>query len=107
MNFKSLIVVGLGIATLGLSLPAHADTATSVIKSQDAFITGHGNTTVQNSETKISNRERGKRNSSSTGTVVQGKQAVDVAGDDNLTVQNEVTNIDNDRDSRKSHRRHH
>ena len=38
MNFKSLLVVGLSVATLGLSLPAHADdTATVVDSNQNAI----------------------------------------------------------------------
>jgi hypothetical protein len=106
MNFKSLIIVGLGVATLGLSLPAHADTATVVTNNQDAFVTGNGNTTIQTNHTSVSNRERGshKRNNSSTGTIVNNTQTADVAGDDNLTVQDNTTSVKNDRDSsRKRH----
>jgi hypothetical protein len=103
MNFKSLIVVGLGIATLGLSLPAHADTATSVTNDQDAFVTGYGNVTTQTNQSKVSNRERGRR-SDSTGTIVNNRQAADIAGDENLTVQDNKTTVRNDSDSR--HRRY-
>ena len=107
MNFKSLIVVGLGVATLGLSLPAHADTGTVVTNNQDAFITGSGNTTIQSNHTSVSNRERGSRNrSSNTGTIVNNIQKVDVAGDDNLTVQDNNTNVKNDRDSSHKRRYH-
>jgi hypothetical protein len=109
MNFKSLIVVGLGIATLGLSLPAHAgDTATVVTTKQDVFVTGDGNATIQNHQTSVSNRERGShKRSSSTGTVVNSNQSADVAGDDNLTVQSDTTTINNDRDNRRTRRYHY
>ena len=110
MNFKSLIVVGLGIATLGLALPAHAgDTGTVVTTKQDVFVTGDGNETIQNHQTSVSNRERGshQRSSSSTGTVVNSNQSADVAGDDNLTVQDDSTTVNNDRDTRRARRYHY
>jgi hypothetical protein len=106
MNFKSLIIVGLGVATLGLSLPAHADDAIVVTNNQDAFISGSGNTTIQTNHTSVSNHERGSHNrsNSSTGTIVKNTQTADVAGDDNLTIQDNNTNVKNDRDSsRKRH----
>jgi hypothetical protein len=109
MNFKSLIIVGLGVATLGLSLPAHADNATVVTNNQDAFISGSGNTTIQTNHTSVSNRERGshKRSNSNTGTIVNNTQTADVAGDDNVTIQDNNTNIKNDRDSSHKRRYHY
>ena len=54
MNFKSIIVLGLSVATLGLSVPAHADeTATVVDSQQNAVITGDGNTTRQTNTTNV------------------------------------------------------
>ncbi len=96
MNFKSLLVVGLGIATLGLSLPAHADTATVVTTDQTAIITGDGNVTVQSDNTSVTNRSRGTtRRVSNTGTVITKSQTADVAGDGNVTAQESTTTIRN------------
>jgi hypothetical protein len=99
MNFKSLIVLGLGIATLGLSLPAHADTANVVEVEQKAIITGHGNVTGQSESTTIRNRETGPRRGSSTGSVVTKSQVADVEGDGNVTAQESKTAIRNERNN--------
>ena len=54
MNFKSILVVGLSIATLGLALPAHAgegatkgDTGTVIDNQQGAVVTGNDSKTNQ------------------------------------------------------------
>ena len=95
MNFKSILFVGLSVATLGLSLPAHADTATDIKNSQDAVITGDGNYTRQNNNTKVNNRQTGRRSGGDTGTAVSNDQKVDVLGNDNTTRQNNTTKVDN------------
>ncbi len=104
MNFKSLLVVGLGIATLGLSLPAHADTATVVDVNQEAIVTGNGNVTGQSERTTVRNRETGPRRGSSTGTVVTKNQTADVAGDGNVTAQDSQTDIRNERNNSRPRR---
>ena len=106
MNVKSFIIVGLGIATLGLSLPAHADTATVITTDQSAIITGDNNTTIQSSSTSVRNRHRGSDDGSSTGTVVNHRQTSDVAGSGNYTVQEANTTVDNDKDTRRNRRRY-
>ena len=106
MNVKSFIIVGLGIATLGLSLPAHADTATVISTDQSAIITGNDNTTIQSSSTFVRNRHRGSDDGSSTGTVVSHRQTSDVAGSGNYTVQDSTTTVDNDKDTRHNRRRY-
>ena len=95
MNFKSLLVVGFGIATLGLSLPAHADTATVITNDQNAVITGDKNDTTQNNSTRVKNNDR--RNSDSSGTVIDNRQNADVLGDKNKTEQNNSTDVRNTR----------
>ena len=92
MNFKSLIVVGLSIATLGLSLPAHADTATVVENEQVAVISGSGNSIVQASESNVSIRSNGYRRNNS-GTVVNNRQVADIAGYGNTVIQGTSTRI--------------
>ncbi|WP_310489630.1 hypothetical protein [Chamaesiphon sp. VAR_69_metabat_338] len=95
MNFKSLLVFALGFATLGLSLPAHADTATVVSNNQSAIVTGNGNTTNQTNITSVRNAQTGRRTTSSTGNVVTNNQAIDVAGDNNTTNQSNQATIRN------------
>jgi hypothetical protein len=98
MNFKSLLVVGLSIATLGLSLPAHADdTATVVETNQNAVVTGDNNFTHQNSNTSVSNRAKGRPSDSNTGTSVRTNQNADVLGNGNATYQDSTTTVDNSR----------
>jgi hypothetical protein len=96
MNFKSLLVVGLGFATIGLTLPAHADdTATVVNNNQSVIVTGNGNTTNQTNITSVRNTATGRRTTSNTGSVVTNNQAIDVAGDNNTTSQSNTTSIRN------------
>jgi hypothetical protein len=95
MNFKSLFVVGLGFATLGLSLPAHADTATVVNNNQSVIVTGNGNTTNQTNITSVRNTQTGRRTSNNTGSVVNSSQAIDIIGDNNTTNQSNQTTIRN------------
>ncbi len=106
MNFKSLIVVALSIATLGMSLPAHADTATDISIDQNAVVTGNDNVTGQSSRVNVRNREIGRGDGSSTGTVVTHRQNADVLGDGNVTAQEAATNVDNNRDNRQNRRRY-
>ena len=95
MNFKSILVLGLSVATLGLTLPAHADTANVVDTNQNAVVTGNDNQTGQNIDTKIKNSESGRRTPSSTGSSVTSGQNADVLGDGNKTGQNTNTRIEN------------
>jgi hypothetical protein len=99
MNFKSLLVVGLSIATLGLSLPAHAgdNTGTSNDTTQDAIITGSGNSTRQSNDTTVRNRAKGGATESDTANVNKTRQSADVQGDHNSTSQDNTTNIQNSR----------
>jgi hypothetical protein len=95
MNFKSILVVGISFATIGLSLPAHADTATVIDSNQSAIITGDRNSTYQNNTTGVSNYQSGRRTTSSTGTAATNTQAVDVLGNRNNTIQNNGTTVIN------------
>ena len=96
MNFKSILVLGFSVATLGLALPAHAgDTATVVDSQQNAIVTGDGNTVNQNNNTAVNNRQTGRRNSNATGSSVSNRQSVDILGNGNHTRQTNNTNIDN------------
>ncbi|WP_309745377.1 MULTISPECIES: hypothetical protein [unclassified Chamaesiphon] len=101
MNFKSILVVGLSFATIGLSLPAHADdTATVINSSQDAIVTGTGNRTTQVNTTSVENSSRGRRTSGNTGTAVTNRQGADVQGSYNDTTQINATEVINRRNSR-------
>ena len=96
MNVKSLLVIGLGLATVGFSLPAHADTATEVKTIQTSVVTGTGNDTAQGSYTRIDNSKFGRTgNTSNTGTSIVTDQATDVQGNYNRTTQIGETNVDN------------
>ncbi len=96
MNFKSILVVGLSIATLGLSLPAHAgDTSTVIESTQDAIVTGKNNITGQANSTKVRNAETGRRSSGATGTSVSNGQFADVEGKNNITDQVNDTKVNN------------
>ena len=96
MNFKSILVVGLSVATLGLSLPAHAgDTDTVIDSNQSAIVTGKNNITGQANSTKVRNVQTGRRNSDNTGVSVSNGQSVDVEGKSNITGQVNDTNVIN------------
>jgi hypothetical protein len=101
MNFKSILVLGLSVATLGLSVPAHAgDTATEVNNNQNAVITGDFNETNQRNTTKVNNSQTGRRKSGDTGTVVNSSQSADVLGDYNYTNQDNKTKVRNSQQRR-------
>ena len=101
MNFKSILVVGLSFAAIGLSLPAHADdTATVINSSQDAIVTGVGNNTNQLNTTSVDNYQSGRRSSGNTGTSVSNRQSADVQGRYNDTTQINDTQVTNRRNSR-------
>ena len=108
MNFKAIIVLGLSIATLGLSLPAHAgdtetgsdtergsNTAIVVGNLQDVIVTGKGNVTGQSNSTTVTNRQSGRRTSDATGTSITNTQIGDIEGKYNLTEQVNETRVDN------------
>jgi hypothetical protein len=106
MNFKSILVLGLSVATLGLSLPAHADeaaagdTATVINSTQSAITTGDFNTTNQHNQTRVTNTQTGRRNAGNTGTVVNSAQAADTLGNFNSTNQDNKTNVRNSQQRR-------
>jgi hypothetical protein len=93
MNFKSLIAVGFGIATVALTLPARADQATVIQVGQDAVTTGNRNVTSQYNSTRVTNIERGNRDSS--GTSIGVSQRSDTFGKGNFTIQDNRTTVNN------------
>jgi hypothetical protein len=96
MNFKSLLVVGLGLATLGLSLPAHAgDTANIIDSTQKVVVTGNDNDTKLDSHNTVKNSQSGRRSSSSTGTSIKVDQGADIQGDGNKTRVNSRNDVRN------------
>jgi hypothetical protein len=95
VNFKSILVVGLGLATIGFSLPAHADTATVGVTRQTSVVTGAANDTIQGSSTNIDNRKFGRTGADNVGTSISVDQATDVQGKFNRTGQISETNVDN------------
>jgi hypothetical protein len=99
MNFKSILVVGLSVATLGLSLPAHAgeggSTSTVIDNQQGATVTGDGNHTNQTIKNKVHNRQTGSGTGGDTGTSLTNGQNADVYGNGNKTnqtIKNKVKN---------------
>jgi hypothetical protein len=95
MNVKSLLVVGLGLVTIGFSLPAHADTATVGVIRQTSVVTGVANDTAQGSFTNIDNSKVGRTRPDNVGTSISVDQATDVQGGFNRTTQIGETNVDN------------
>jgi hypothetical protein len=91
MNFKSIIALGLGVATLGLSVPAFADSATVISTDQEAIVTGDKNHTSQTSRTDASSYQR--RNRDSSGIDASTKQRADILGDKNDTNQTSTTKV--------------
>jgi hypothetical protein len=96
MNFKSILVVGLGLATIGLSLPAHAgDTTTTISNDQISIVTGNRNNTIQKNTTGVSNIQTGRRNTSATSTSISNGQSTDIMGNRNNTYQTNGTTVNN------------
>jgi hypothetical protein len=96
MNFKSILVLGLSVATIGLSVPAHADdTATVVNSTQDTIVTGTGNETAQSNSSRVTNRTTGRSTSGNTGTAIGNVQTSDIQGKYNSTIQVNDTAVDN------------
>jgi hypothetical protein len=96
MNFKSILVLGLTAATLGLSLPARAgDTANTVDSNQQVVVTGDSNDTRQNNKTKIDNYQSGRRSLGATGSAVTNSQGADIQGYDNKTRQDNKAIVNN------------
>jgi hypothetical protein len=95
MNFKSILVVGLSIATVGLSLPAHAgDQGTVIDNQQGSYIEGSGNTTNQKIKNVVKNKKKGY-GGGDTGTSLTNGQGSEVVGDGNKTnqlIKNKVLN---------------
>jgi hypothetical protein len=95
MNFKSILVLGLSVATLGLTLPAHADTANVIKNTQESNINGSFNTTTLNNRTSIRNSQSGRRSLGNTGTTVDSDQFSSVKGDGNRTRIDNSTDVVN------------
>jgi hypothetical protein len=95
MNFKSILVLGLGVATLGLTLPAHADTANVNTSSQSTVITGDKNVVNQRNTSTIRNTGIGRPTFENTGSSNDNSQAVDIFGSRNRVDQNNNSNINN------------
>jgi hypothetical protein len=106
MNFKSILVVGLSIATLGLSLPAHAgetevesgagggSTATVIDNQQGSVTNGSGNTTNQLIKNTVKNKQKGL-GGGDTGTSLTNGQMSETNGYGNVTnqvIKNKVLN---------------
>jgi len=102
MNFKSILVVGLSLATIGLSLPAHADdTATVVTSEQGTIVTGDGNGTAQINTTRVNSRVTGRSDGSNTGTSITNIQSSDIQGRYNSTIQVNDIEVTNSRRIRR------
>jgi hypothetical protein len=99
MKSSHLITLVLTFATIGLSLPAHADQAVVNESNQTAIITGSNNSINQSNSTTVRDRANSRRGSN-TGTVIRNNQTADVAGDGNTVNQTNRTQVDNRRQGR-------
>jgi hypothetical protein len=95
MNFKSILVLGLSVATLGLTLPAHADTASVNGNRQSVILTGNDNDISQKNSTSIRNTQTGRSVRENTGTSNENSQAVDAVGNRNYVDQKNSTDVNN------------
>ncbi|PSB54181.1 hypothetical protein [Chamaesiphon polymorphus] len=95
MNFKSILAIGLGVATLGLTLPAHADTANSNTSKQTTVITGDKNVANQRNTSVIRNTGIGRSTFENTGSSNDNSQGVDIFGNRNRVDQKNDSNINN------------
>jgi hypothetical protein len=90
MKTSHLIGLALSVASIGISLPARADTAVVNDSVQNVVITGSGNSVNQNNNTTIRNNNR---RGTSSGTAVRNNQSVDVLGDNNKVNQSNQTDV--------------
>lgn len=104
---KHISTLGLlGFAALGfVAMPASADTAVVQQGTQDIYIQGDGNATVQRSEqmNRVETRGRTGRQVESTGIVQDIYQTGTVVGDDNAAYQ-ESSQVNIIRESRPENR---
>ncbi len=98
MKSSHLIGIILGFATIGLSLPAHADQAVSNETVQTAIVTGSNNSVNQRSNSVVV--DSGRNVSNNSGTSIRTRQVADVQGDHNTVNQSSDTRVDN-----RQHRR--
>ncbi|WP_035992885.1 hypothetical protein [Leptolyngbya sp. KIOST-1] len=102
---KHISTLGLlGFAALGfVAMPASADTAVVQQGTQDIYIQGDGNATVQRSQQVNRIETRGSNSRQSTGIVQDIYQTGTVVGDDNAAYQ-ESNQVNIIRDSRPENR---
>jgi hypothetical protein len=102
MNFKSIALIGLSLATVGLALPVRADETANVVDStQTAITTGECNSTNIDNSTKIRNSASGRRSNNAVGNSVKNDQLSDTQGFGNST---NLTNSTELRNSRRNSR---
>jgi hypothetical protein len=101
MNFKSILVLGFGVATLGLTLPAHADTASVNTNNQSTVITGDNNVVNQRNTSTIRNTQTGRPTRENIGSANDSNQVVDILGSGNRVDQNNNSDISNVRHNRR------
>ncbi len=108
MFSKVSILGAFGLLAMGFSaLPASADTAVVQQTTQDMYIQGSGNATIQSSQQVNSIRTRGRAtDGAATGIVQDVYQGGTVIGDDNLAIQeNSQVNVIERQDNRARGRR--
>lgn len=91
MKSSHLLTLAIAIATVGLSLPARADNATTNESVQTVIVTGSNNSVNQSNNTSVQNRDR--RNGDNTGTAVRTRQNADILGDGNTVNQSNQTRV--------------
>jgi hypothetical protein len=103
MKSSPLVNIILSFATIGLSLPAHADEVVTNETVQTATITGSNNSVTQSSSSIVSNSSHNSRGNRAT--VLRTRQVADVQGDNNTVNQSNETNVENNH--RYRYRRYH
>ena len=102
MKSSHLVSIILGCATIGLSLPAHADQVVTNETIQTAIVSGSNNSVTQSSNSIVIDGGSNVRNNS--GTSIRSRQVADVEGDNNTVTQSNETRIENDRRQRRRYR---
>lgn len=95
MNFSTAIGMALGLITIGLSLPAHADIINTNESVQSVFITGNHNSVSQSNASIQHNDTRG--NGGDRVTSIRNRQTADIQGNNNRVDQSNETYVRNGR----------
>jgi hypothetical protein len=95
MNFSTAIGMALSLITVGLSLPAQADTVNTNESIQTAVVSGNNNSVSQSNISIQHNDTRGNRGDRVTS--IRNRQTADIEGNNNRVDQRSETYVRNGR----------